>query len=89
MAGLMIKRTMDTNVNTITFDHQKIGSLIRHGREYELKTIKFHEHHLTHEQAIRLIMSWNWKSVIGTAGGRHYHSMYEPKKAPLPSRWSN
>ena len=40
MTGLIIKRTMDTNVNTITFDHQKIGSLIRHGREYELKTIK-------------------------------------------------
>ena len=90
MRDIVFKRANERGSWVITYDHQKLGTLIEHGDERELKLdiINVHKHHLTHEQAMRIIFSYKWSTYL-TMSSRECRIKYQPyAKKVTTERWA-
>jgi hypothetical protein len=90
MRDIVLKRGNERGSWVITYDHQKLGTLIEHGLTYELKLdiVNVHEHHLTHEQAIKIIFSYKWSTYL-TMSSRECRIKYQPyAKKVTTERWA-
>lgn len=89
MRDIVLKRSNERGSWVVTYDCQKLGTLIEHGLTYELKldVVNVHEHHLTHEQAMKIVCSYKWSTYL-TMSSRACRIKWEPKPIPSCERWA-
>ena len=89
MKDIVLKKSNSFATWVITYDCQKLGTLIEHGDEYELKLdiVNIHEYNLTHEQAMKILFGYNWSTYVAPIS-KPSRICWEPKQKPLTSRWA-
>ena len=89
MRSIVLKRTKQNGTWSVTYDCQKLGTLVEHGLMYEVKLemVGIHEHNLTHDQAMKILHSYNWSTYIAVSRNPSIIK-WEPKQPPKQDRWT-